>query len=105
MAGLRQCHTPAPHRASGSNRALRQDRKYSKPLSSFPASRQLKPIIRLCERLALWAAKSWPYGEPMKRFEDEFPTEWALSPGDSQRDLEQPTTDNDQELKKVEPPV
>ena len=41
----------------------------------------------------------------MKRFEDDFPTEWALSPEDSQRDLGQLPKGNDQELKTVEPSV
>jgi len=41
----------------------------------------------------------------MKRFEDEFPTEWALSPDDSQRDLGQLPKGNDQELKTIEPPA
>jgi hypothetical protein len=41
----------------------------------------------------------------MKRFEDEFPTEWSLRPDDSQRDLGQPPAANDQELKTVEQQV
>ena len=41
----------------------------------------------------------------MKRFEDEFPTEWSLSPDDSQRDLGQPPAVNEQELPTVEQPV
>jgi len=41
----------------------------------------------------------------MKRFDDEFPTEWALSPEDPKRDLGQPTTTNDQETKTVDTPV
>jgi hypothetical protein len=40
----------------------------------------------------------------MKRFEDEFPTEWSLSPDNSQRDLGQPPV-NDQELPTVEQPM
>ena len=40
----------------------------------------------------------------MKRFEDEFPTEWSLSPDDSQRDFEQPPA-NDKERNTVEQPV
>jgi len=41
----------------------------------------------------------------MKRLKDEFPTEWALSPEDPQRDLGQPATTNDQETTTAEPPV
>jgi len=41
----------------------------------------------------------------MKRFEDEFPTEWSLSPNDSQRDLGQPPAANDQELKSGDAPA
>ena len=41
----------------------------------------------------------------MKRFKDEFPTEWALSPDESQRDLGQPPTDEGQEVKTAEPPA
>jgi hypothetical protein len=41
----------------------------------------------------------------MKHFEDEFPTEWALSPEDRQQDLGQPATTDDQELKTVDSPV
>ena len=40
----------------------------------------------------------------MKRFEDEFPTEWSLSPDGSQPDLGQPPVDN-KEVNTAEQPV
>jgi hypothetical protein len=43
-------------------------------------------------------------GEPMKRFEDEFPTEWSLSPDGPDRELGQPPADN-KEVNTVEQPV
>ena len=41
----------------------------------------------------------------MKRFEDEFPTEWSLSSDDSQRDLGQPPAVNDQQPDTAGQPV
>ena len=61
--------------------------------------------FRLCERLAREPRNRGPMENLMKRFEDEFPTEWALSPEDPKRDLGQPATTNDQETKTVDTPV